>query len=50
MHLWMKGIPKFSSLSLPSCVKKHAELLPDIDPDEFGINHEEPLFLFQKQG
>jgi len=40
---------RFSSFGLSSCVKTHAELLPDIDPDEFGINLEEPFFLLQKQ-
>ncbi|OZB84548.1 MAG: SAM-dependent methyltransferase [Halothiobacillus sp. 13-55-253] len=40
---------RFSSFGLTSSVKTHAELLPDIDPDEFGINHKEPFFLFQKQ-
>lgn len=39
---------RFSSFGLTSCVRTHADLLPDIDPDEFGINHEEPFFLFQK--
>lgn len=39
---------RFSSFGLSNCVKSHTELLPDVDAENFGINEEEPFFLFQK--
>ena len=31
-----------------SCVRGHADLLPDVDPSIAGVNVREPLFLFRK--
>lgn len=38
----------FESAGLRSLVKTHAQLLPDTDPNRFGVNSGEPFFLFKK--
>lgn len=39
---------RFVSAGFNSCVRQHAELLPDMDAIKFGINSQEPFFLFQR--
>ena len=41
-------IEHFENSGLRSLVKTHVQLLPDIDPDQLGINPAEPFFLFKK--
>ncbi|MGA9854230.1 MAG: methyltransferase domain-containing protein [Gammaproteobacteria bacterium] len=39
---------RFASAGFNSCVRQHTELLSDTDADKFGINNQEPFFLFQR--
>lgn len=39
---------RVSSAGLTSLVKRHAELLPGVDAVVFGVNQDEPFFLFQR--
>lgn len=39
---------RFASSGLQSCVASHSDALGDTDFDVFGVNPEEPFFLFQK--
>jgi len=41
-------VSRFSESGLTSRVQSHEELLPDIDAGMFGVNREEPLFLFER--
>lgn len=39
---------RFASAGLVSCVSQHHEVLPDIDAVKYGINPNEPFFLFRR--
>lgn len=39
---------RFILAGFNSCVRQHRELLADVDPVKFGVNREEPFFLFQR--
>jgi len=39
---------RFTAAGFESCVRQHAELLPDIDAYKFGVNRAEPFFLFRR--
>ncbi len=39
---------RIQSSGLQSLIQRHSDLLPTIDSKKFGINPEEPFFLFQK--
>ena len=41
---------RFQSAGLLSCVASHDVLLPHIDASEWGVNGQEPFFLFRKPG
>lgn len=50
MRLFGKDVfQKLSSVGLQPCIKKHEELLPEINNDKFGVNRREPFFLFSKR-
>jgi len=38
----------FRAAGLHGALYSHNELLPDIDPDRYGVNGQEPFFLFSK--
>lgn len=40
---------RFASAGLRPDIRQHAETLPDIDPDRFGVNPQEPFFRFLKE-
>jgi len=39
---------RFTAAGFESCVRQHADLLPDIDAHKFGVNRAEPFFLFRR--
>jgi SAM-dependent methyltransferase len=40
---------RFASGQLVADIGSHASLLPDVDAERFGVNSEEPLFLYRKR-
>ncbi|MDE2150036.1 MAG: class I SAM-dependent methyltransferase [Gammaproteobacteria bacterium] len=51
-HVRLYGTDIFARIEasgLSSCVRKHQDALPDLDPFRHGVNPEEPLFLFVKR-
>ena len=49
MRLYGKDIfSRFQSVGFVSHVANHLDILPDIDPLLYGVNPDEPLFLFER--
>ncbi|MGH8396983.1 MAG: class I SAM-dependent methyltransferase [Gammaproteobacteria bacterium] len=49
VRLYGKDIfERFMSAGFKSCVRRHADVLADVDATRLGINIQEPFFLFQK--
>jgi SAM-dependent methyltransferase len=40
---------RITEAGFESCVQKHADVLPEIDPVTTGVNPQEPFFLFRKR-
>jgi SAM-dependent methyltransferase len=52
-HLRLFGsdiFERFAESGLDPDIRLHAELLPEYDAIEYGVNPDEPLFLFHKRG
>ena len=49
VRLFGRGIfDRIVAAGFESCVRRHGELLPEVDPGVAGVNVDEPFFLFRK--
>lgn len=42
-------ITRFEASGLISCIQKHQDVLSEMEPSHYGVNADEPLFLFVKR-